>query len=416
MTYEERDMSEEDRAVQLLRTMPDEPPSPSTIDIPRTMAEGRRRRRARRWSGGVALAAVTAVAAGGGTVAVAALREPAPPTPAPSPTASTVAAAPAPAAAVPVPKDCTVTLLPSGDIRKALVTSGDPSGRYLAGRVYPPSGVHTVLWKDGVLQPRPPMPGADASWEDINSSGVAVGSSYSGEVQYAYVSPGKSVTRLHGGEASAAAINDAGVIAGALGKPYEGVPAMWPSASAAPVELPLPAGYTAGAAEAIGEDGTIVGTVEKKATEGTGYLWLPGGATRLMPMPTVEGKRATLFWPDSLSNGWVYGRAVLDLQEDGSRRFTSYRYNIATNKYEKLATPLGPPAIGAENGWILGTTGRYEPVLLAGKKVVQLPRYATMKEYQVTALSADGKTAAGYTTDTDDTEGVANRPLRWTCR
>ncbi|WP_250031333.1 hypothetical protein [Paractinoplanes maris] len=403
-------MTEDDRAVRILRTMPDEPPLPSTVDLPRTMAEGRRRRRVRRWSGGVALAAVTAVAAGGGTVAVAALRDGPAPVPTPTVTATsspaTVAAAPPP-----VPKDCRVTLLPSGGIKKALVTAGDPSGRYLAGRVYPPTGVHTVFWKDGVLQPVPPMPGADAGFRDINSSGVAVGSSYEGDVQYAYVLTDGAVTRLRGGPAAAGAINDKGVIAGTLGEPgLDGVPVRWKSARATPTKLKLPAGYTTGNADVIGEDGTIVGSVHRKNSEGTAYLWLPDGSGRLLPRPGP----ADFFWADSISNGWLFGRAVDDADDGSTRDFTSYRYSIATGKFVRLATELSPTALGAENGWVAGTsTG---PVVIAGRTVVKLPAYKGMKDYMVTAFSADGKTAAGYTHDSSETEAAANRPLRWTCR
>jgi uncharacterized membrane protein len=411
----EEDMTEEDRTVRILRTIPDEPPAPSTIDVARTMADGRRRRRVRRWSGGVALAAVTAVAAGGGTVAVAALRDEAP-APVPSPTATATTPATVAAAPAPLPAGCTVTMLPSGGIRQALVTSGDPSGHYLAGRVYPAAGVHTVLWKDGVLQPRPPMPGADASFDDINSSGVAVGTSFAGDRQQAYVSAGNVMTRLRGGRAVAAAINDAGRIVGTLGDPvFGGVPVLWPSSGAGPVRLALPAGYPFGAAKAIDEDGTVVGLVAKKAREGTGYLWRADGTGRPMPLPTVEGQKASYFWPESISKGWIFGRAVRDSHDGGVRTFASYRYSLATNKYEKLPVQLAPPALGAENGWILGATNDYRPVIIAGSRVVRLPRYNQMKEYEVTALSADGKVAAGYTTDTTDTEGVANRPIVWSC-
>ena len=323
------------------------------------------------------------------------------------------------AAPVPRPTRCAVTLLPTEGIRKALVTAGDPSGRHLAGRVYPePGGVRTVLWKDGVLQARPAMPGADASYDDINSAGVAVGTSFdaAGHEQ-AYVSAGGAAVRMPGGRASAAAINDAGVVVGTLGAPvFGGVPARWPSATAAPQRLPLPPGFRGGDALAVGEDGTVVGAVYREQMERTGMLWLADGTNRLMPLPTVDGRRATYFWPESIGDGWVLGRAVRD-SADGSRRsFVSYRYRIATGTYERLPVALGPPALGARNGWVLGTTGDHRPVVVAGPAVVRLPAYRAMKEYVVSSFSADGRVAAGYTADTTADEGVANRPLRWTCR
>ncbi|MBB4691266.1 hypothetical protein [Paractinoplanes abujensis] len=412
-------MSEDDRAVRILRTLPDEPPAPSTVDVARTMAEGRRRRRARRWSGGVALAAVTAVAAGGGTVAVSAMRtEPAPvPRPAASTAASTAVAAP-----VPLPRNCQVTLLPSRGIRKALVTAGDPSGRYLAGRIYPGDGPsQTVIWKDGKLLPAVSMEGADASWEDINSSGLAVGTSFDGDQQQAFtIAPPFSVdavTRLPGGRAVAAAVNDAGVIVGQLGDPFtDGVPARWASPTAGAEKLPLPAGYPRGAAKAIDEDGTVAGLVSRgRERLGTGYLWQPDGTGRLIPRPDAGGEKADFFWPESISDGVVYGRAGRDSADGSSREFASYAYTIATGAFRKLPVDLGPPALGATNGRVLGVRGISDVVVVAGDQVVKLPRYHGMKEYVVSAFSADGKVAAGYTTDTDETEGVANRPVRWNC-
>nr|WP_221375105.1 hypothetical protein [Actinoplanes polyasparticus] len=406
MTEEKNDMTEDDRAVRILRTMPAEPPLPSTVDVPRTMAEGRRRRRVRTWSGGVALAAVTAAAAGAGTVAATAQRGDAPAPPVNPVTTTSKAPAPPP-----VPKDCKVSLLPTGGIKKALVTAGDPTGRYQAGRAYPGTGkVHTVVWRDGALLPVPKMPGDDPSFRDINSSGVAVGYSFEGDDQRAYVLEGDTVRQLRGGGASAAAINDRGVIAGALGDLYlSGVPVMWKSSRATPTRLPLPSGFTGGAAVDIADDGTVLGSISRKTGEGTAYLWLPDGTGRLLPKPG----QADYFWADSISNGRLFGSAVDDSADGSTRRFVSYRYVIATGKYEKLATQLST-ALGAENGWVLGTTSG--PVILAGPKVVKLPAYKRMKEYQMTAFSADGRTAAGYTTDTTDTEPVANRPLKWTCR
>jgi hypothetical protein len=60
------------------------------------------------------------------------------------------------------PKDCTIHRLPTGGIGKALVSAGDPSGHYLAGRAYPPgSDPRTVVCKDGQLQ-GDTAPGEDA--------------------------------------------------------------------------------------------------------------------------------------------------------------------------------------------------------------------------------------------------------------
>ncbi len=287
---DENAMTDDEHAVRLLESLREEPAGPSRVDVSRAMAEGRRRRGLRRWSGGVGLVAVTAIAAGGGTVAVQAMDTGPRPHPsssgAPATPIATTAAAPPPG-----PTSCTIKKLPTGGITKALVTAGDPSGHYIAGRVYPPGkGVHTVIWKDGQILKADVVPGSDADINDINAAGVGVGSGFDGGGHvHAYVLRNGAVTKLAGGPADAVAINDAGVIVGAVGQLYEGLPARWPSAGGAPVKLAMPTGATVGTAVGIDEDGTVIGTVGSPSTEGTGYLWLPDGTARPMPLPTVAG-------------------------------------------------------------------------------------------------------------------------------
>jgi len=403
----ENPMSDEEFGRRLLAPLRDEPDGVPAIDLPRAMAEGLRRRRLRRWSSGAAVVAATAAAAGGGALAVSS--PPAPPPP-PSPKVSVVPTS------APGPIGCRVTRLPTDGVAKALVTGGDPSGHYLTGRLYPgtSSRKRTVIWKDGAILAYPALGGSDASFQDVNGRGVAVGSAYDGgEKQHAYVYRDGAVTRLRGGEAAAVAINDAGVIAGNLGPGFAPVPGRWASAGANATKLPLPAGMAGGEVAGIAEDGTIVGTVAPAHAEGTGYLWLAAGNGRRMPLPTVDGRRATFFWPESIGGGWVVGRAVFDTP-DGLRRFTSMRYTIGTGTYERLAADMNPPAIGAPNGWILGTV-LDTPAVLAGTKVVRLPAYQKHRRYVVSSFSADGRVAAGYSVDGGTDTRVGNLPLMWTC-
>ena len=129
----------------------------------------------------------------------------------------------------------------------------------------------------------------------------------------------------------------------------------------------MPAGMTSGRADGVDEDGTVVGRIaaDDSRTE-SGYLWLPDGTGRVMEMPEIEGGPADYFWPESISNGWVAGRAVDD-RADGSRYFTSLRYRIADGRYK------------------------------------------------ISTFSADGRRLGGYTTDSDG-EQVGTEPLLWTCR
>jgi hypothetical protein len=398
-------------AVALLSPLAGEPAGPSRIDAARAMAEGRRRRRTRWWSGGMAVVALTATTAAGGTLAFSALGRPAPAPPRPiaSPSPSVAVAAPPTG-----PQDCTVTRLPTGGIEKALVTGGDPSGRWLVGRVYPPGSKQKrplVVWRDGKIDSQIRIGGDDDSLIDVNAHGEAVGSGFNPEVRpYAY-RDGKART-LAGGEGIATAINDAGVVVGALGPPDEGDPVRWASATARPQRLALPAGAESGMATDIDEEGNILGTITPKGEESTGYLWLADGTVRRMPMPDVDGRPADMFWPAAIRNGWVVGRSVVDTEN--ARDFVYFRYRIATDRYEELAPGSGMPARVAANGWVLGDGVRPVVTTDAGRTTM-LPAYPKLKgdqQYLVEAFSDDGLTVAGYSAG-EDTD---NQPLLWRCR
>jgi hypothetical protein len=407
----EDEMTDE-RAVRLLAPLRGEPEGSARIDVGRAMAEGRRRRVLRRWSGSLALVAVTSVTAAGGTLAATALRD-GTPVPSPTPVTTVSATASAVPAAAAGPKDCRVDRLPTGRVTKSLVTAGDPSGRYLTGRLYNNPGANAIIWRDGKILARPTVPGDDGRLYDINRSGVAVGSGFiTDDRQQAYVYRDGKVTELNGRATAANAINDAGVVVGSLGEVLKEVPVRWDSVDAKVTRLPLPDGVTLGTAEGITEDGTIVGSVEAPGKlEGTGYLWLPDGTGRMMPLPAVGKKKADFFWPESIIDGWVAGRAVFD--EDDARTFASFRYRIADGTYEPLAQTV-IPALIAENGWLAGDLGG--PVVLAGNETVKLPRYQKGGDYQISNISVDGRVIGGSSSSSLPGNKVGNDPLIWTCR
>jgi hypothetical protein len=407
----EDEMTDE-RAVRLLAPLRREPEGSARIDVGRAMTEGRRRRVLRRWSGGLALVAVTSVTAAGGTLAATALRD-GTPVPVPTPVTTVSAATSAVAAAPAGPKDCRVERLPTGRVTKAVVTAGDPSGRYLTGRLYNNASANTIIWRDGRILARPMVPGDDGRWSDINRSGVAVGSGFvTDDREQAYVYRDGKVTALKGRATAAYAINDAGVVAGSIGEVLNEVPVRWDSVDAEVTRLPLPDGVTLGKAEGITEDGTIVGSVEAPGKlEGTGYLWLPDGTGKMMPLPAVGKKKADFFWPESIIDGWVAGRAVFD--EDDARTFASFRYRIADGTYEVMAQNV-IPALIAENGWLAGDLGG--PVVLAGNETVKLPGYSKGGDYQISNISADGRVIGGSCSSTLPGNKVGNDPLVWTCR
>jgi hypothetical protein len=393
----------------LLSPLRGEPSTPPRIDLARAMADGRRRR-VRWWAGASAIVALTAGAAAGGTLTVAALNGPAP-----RPGPRIVAPPPEPATK-PGPTACTVARLPSDGARQTFVTAGDPSGHYLAGQIYG-SKTPVVVWKDGRIAARPSLPGtANRAIRDLNSAGVGVATSNDADGrQRSYVYHDGRFTKLKGGESEAVAINDAGAIAGVLGA---GRPALWSAPTAAPVRLKLPAGATTGGVDGIDEDGTVLGEVGEPTAELTGYLWRPDGSGRRMPLPTVRGKPADFFWPESISDGWVAGRAVLDAT-DGSRSFAWYRYRVASNRYEPLPDGAGMPARVAANGWVagVGAGGNAENLsekvtIFSDAGVLSLPRYHSDNEYTVASYSADGLVVGGTSAAPD----LVNRAMMWRCR
>jgi hypothetical protein len=396
-------------AVTLLGPLAGEPHGPSRIDVARAMAEGRQRRRTRWWASGVAVAALTATTAAGGTLAFSAARpDPGLPRPIASPGPSLTAAAP-PAG----PRDCRVARLPTDGVDKALVTGGDPSGRWLVGRLYPegsPATRRLVVWRDGKIDNTVGVSGSDDSFTDINSRGVAVGSGFAPGIRPYHYRDGK-VRGLAGGEGTAVAINDTGVVVGALGPLYEGRPVRWASATAQPQRLPLPAGVPVGDAIDIDEAGNVLGTITANGKESTGYLWLADGSARRMPLPESDGRRADAFWPAAIRNGWVVGRSVIDTED--ARSFRYYRYRIATGTYEELPAGSGMPARVAANGWVAGEARR--PALTTGAGATTLlPGYSGAKgeqQYVVESLSDDGRVVAGYSAGGE----VDNHPLVWRC-
>ncbi len=403
-------MSNEDEyAAVLLRPLAGDPVSPSRVDVARAVSEGRRRRRTRWYAGGVAVAAVTATAMAGGPLAVTALRGPGP---APSLTAS---ASPGLSAAAPTgPRDCRVTRLDTNGVEKAVVTAGDPSGRYAAGRTYPGGpDFHypVVLWKDGRLHAKIDFPGSDQRLDDINAQGVAVGSSYNGDDSYPYVYLDGALRRLPGGRGSVDAINDAGVIVGSLGADEDGRAVRWASPTARPVDLKLPKGASRASAVDIDADGTILGSVDRGADRSIGYLWLPDGTGRELPVPTVEGKPGTSFWPTSIRNGWVAGEAVLETER--MTTFAAYRYRIDTGRFEALPGAAGRHPMVSANGWVLGMAAK--PTITSDAGLTTLPPHRKLTgrvDFQLAGISDDGLVVTGH----GYSDKVENQPLMWRCR
>jgi hypothetical protein len=404
-----KEVTDEQEARRLLRPLAGEPDKPARLDVPRAMADGRRRRRTRWWATGVAVAALTATSVAGGTLAVAAIdrSDPAPRrliTPAPSLSVA--------APRVSGPAACTVTRLPTAGVAKAVVTGGDPTGRYLVGRLYRTSDRDfnrgLVVWRDGRIVAETRMPGGDGAIEDINADGVGVGYSLSGEDPIPYAYRDGRMSRLKGGSGTTHAVNRTGVIVGQVGEQA----ARWESATAAPEKLKVPAGTRVSTAIDIAEDGTILGTVEsaRSTIEQTGYLWRPDGTGDYLPLPIMDNVRADFFWPESINNGWVTGRGGKD--DTNGTWFAYFRYRIDAGRYQRLPDEAGMPARVAANGWVLAAGA--SPTIISDLGVTRLPGYRKEQEYQLSSFSDDGLVAGGHSTGL--TEGTDNQPLMWRCR
>jgi uncharacterized membrane protein len=399
--------------LDLLRSLDDEPRTPSTVDIRRAIAAGRRRR-VRRRVGYAGAAAVTALAVAGASVA-GGLVSHAPPLAAATGTRTT---APAPAP----PTSCTLNRLPVPDnAPMALVSGADPTGRYIVGRSYPKAGGYqAVIWHDGKAQ-KVMLPGdLEESLQDVNSTGTAVGWSYTGGSEadtgpIPYVYQDGKVSKLPGVRRGAAhGINDAGAIVGDDDTGHTVL--VWPSATAAPNRLPLPAGTSQATATDIDEDGTTVGTINNERP----YVWFPDGTHRELPMPGIDGKPAMTATVFSIRNGWATGVATNGLGRKGSptkdARTEAVRWNVRTGEVRVFGgLQMGAGTTNAQ-GWQVGTDNQGRAVLVAGAATVVLPDLTSHQPGGLsniaTTLSDDGRTVGGQS---DDATGTIQAVV-WRCK
>ena len=376
---------------------------PSTVDIHRAMAEGRRRRRtghALRAGAGAGCAVL--VLAGGWALA-----------------RPVVPHAPAP------PAGCTLQRLPvpDGGAPRSVVTGADPSGRYLVGRGYPNA---SLIWHDGRVEVVA-VPGSDPQLRDVTSTGVAVGTSYLGEPgdePAAWLYRNGTLTRLAGTRAEAYAVNENLAVAGSV----DGKPARWaaPVGGQAPVGGPAPARSTSpagpptllalpgpgwsGYAAGIDEDGTIVGQV-KEAPEkpAVGYLWRPDGTGQQLRAPVVAGAPATAYGAVAVRGGWAVGWATRD---DGNRlALGAPRWNLRTGAVD---VPFEGSASAVNRyGWVVGALRK--AVLTTGAGTLTLPDLgstAPVANDIPVSVSDDGTTIGGQVPSSDG-DPVA---VVWRCR
>jgi hypothetical protein len=326
-----------------------------------------------------------------------------------------------------VPGTCRIDRLPVPDGHpRSVVTGGDPTGRFLVGRAYGSTGYvdkHPLLIWDNGVPTRVDMPGDDESFSDVTSTGVAVGSGFTGrDTQSAFVYRDGRLTGLRApaGSVQARAVAENGTIVGNLGGgSVDYRPLVWRGPDAAAQLLPLPAGFPAGETVDVDDDGTILAKVSVAGSRGPdggdhGYVWGPDGTGRLLPMPEVDGKPAQTFWPISIHDGIVFGRAVKAVG-GGGISFDSFLFNLRTGTYTPLTHASGLVGNGA--GWIVGQESAGPFVAAPGGRAT-LPTLvppSTDPEVHLMNLavyiSADGTVLGGQAVDD---KGLI-QAVRWRC-
>jgi len=424
----------------LLKSLDDEPRTPSTIDVRRAITAGRRRvaRRGLRYAGA---AAATAVAVAGASVAGGLIGH-APQHPAATGAAHTGSTASARAKApytIPgtagwtappatAPTSCTLSKLTApSNAPMALIAGADGTGRYLVGRSYPKAGGYqAVLWQDGTGR-NVMVPGdLEEQLTDVNSAGTAVGWSYAGTTQadtgpVPYVDRNDKVLQLAGvRRGSAYAINDAGAIVGTDDDHHAAV--VWPSATAKPILLPVPAGTKEAVARDIDEDGTTVGNLDNALP----YVWFPDGTHRRLPLPSFDGRPAATAQVFSVRNGWATGVATNGVARSGAKDpagakatgigAVPVRWNLRTGDVSVSGVLRFPASAVNAQGWQIGTDKQGRAVLVTGTGTVVLPELANHEADGMStipnAVSDDGRTIAGQS---DDATGTIQAVV-WHCR
>jgi hypothetical protein len=429
-------VKDEEYGALLLRPLAEEPGGVPRIDVARAMRDGRRMRGRRWWAGGSAVVAAVAAASVGGAL-VTAQDKPDPKVLPPDP---------------PVPTSCTASLLPIGRHPDADVAAGDPSGTWHTGVSEPnyhepPLFNSLLIWRNGKLVADAKVPAAGFMATDVNGSGVAIGFNDAGADQpYAY-RDGK-FHKLAGGYGNPAAINDAGVIVGNVGRePNKAVPVRWSSVDGAAEPLEIPAGVrpTDIRVRDVAEDGSIIGEIGR-----AGYLWRPDGTGGYIVPPKGSYPRPSMspvprpsfavapgvarpsipeggvpvpdassvafdpqFTPLSFSHGWIYGELLSE-----PTMSLAYRYDPRSGTWQRLGD-AGTMMAYSGNGLFAGNMAG----AFVGQAVLPLPppgEAASPREGEnsmsLTSISDDARTVAGTMISGRADPSHRDKPVIWRCR
>ena len=338
------------RVKELLLTAP---VPPARVDLDRAIADGRRRERGRRliWTAGSAT--LVALIVTGGVAGVDQLRTvPAgkPVAPPASVATSTSPSAPPSPSASPTADGCTVADLPG--LTGLMPTVVDPTGTYVVvDQVVEAGDAWQAVLVTGGQRTTLPLPAGTTNQQTygINASGWMVGmasNGASGQVAFE-LKNGKAtkLPKLPGYQHSkASAINAAGDIVGAAWNDGADVPVLWPASAPGTVKR---LGSGAGAAMAIGDDGTIAGT----AGDGEApWVWDTQGNGHALATPpgVVQGK---VF---AIRGDWAVGWAGTSATGEVGLA----RWNLRTGAVDTFGGMAGPSRmVNARGDLVVGLSG-----------------------------------------------------------
>lgn len=296
----------------------------------------------------------------------------------------------------------------------ATVSTASPDGRTLVGYADVTDSLRTVgvLWRDGKIAATiPDIPGYVV---DMNSRGDLTGMAGDPSGPYPWVYSKGAVRKLTGGSVNA--IGADGTLVGSRLRPTPNgppvsVPARWDPGSDKPVDLPMPSFETGEAAD-ITDDGTIIGAVGIDP-----FLWRPDGSSARLKRPggapaqeRVEPLQASGSW--AVGNDghggaarWRLGKGAPDVVPEA----------VPGVRYDGGVGGHGPLAINAD-GVVVVQDG-YDAKVAGGGQVVTLPTLSSSNMNSPVSISADATVIGGSTVlNMNPGSGSFNQPIYWTCK
>lgn len=262
---------------------------------------------------------------------------------------------------------CQAVALPVPAGTESEVNGGDPTGRYLVGRVEYPDRSAVALWQDGILNEIDvsSLPNLRVDLHDVNRHGVVVGertinnTSFHSDAFSYRDGVFTMLPPLNPGEPTRAlGINSRGDVVGTSGDGWR--PVVWPARQPGTVRaLPLPAGATRALVTGIDEDGSVVGHLAPYPP-GTPYLWPTRGRPRALPVPAGSMGGSA----DAIQGGMVAG----NVWNPATNSTAPALWNLRTGGFT-LYTDVQSGAISVNSkgtigggGVIVHANGRVSPV------------------------------------------------------